>query len=83
MNSLFISKEYLDRENRDHERNVEKWIGDYCRRNKIPTIIVDRHTLNKKWEPESYYLRIDFKSIWQQEIFVRQGNKSFPYFEFW
>lgn len=70
---LEISIDYLRREEaRGNE--VEKWIRAYCRRNDIDL-----------WSAfgTSEQMKLTFKSDWQLQCFVRQGNRAFPYFEFW
>lgn len=77
-----ISKEYLDREREENSRDVEAWIREYCKRNRIPVSIVPR--LGDKFyiDPVAPYLRLEFVSENQVNWFQRKGNREFPYFEF-
>jgi hypothetical protein len=70
--SLKISVGYLASEKRKGN-HVWKWIASYCRRNKI------QFFLNLEEEQFQIY----FKSENQKICFVRNGNRTFPYFEFW
>ena len=77
-----IGKDYLDREREENSRDVEAWIREYCKRNRIPVSIVPRPGGNFYSDPIVYDLRLDFVSENQANWFQRMGNREFPYFEF-
>jgi hypothetical protein len=82
-----ISLEYLQRESVNPERSsswidmetgdsVYEWTINYLKRNKIPYDFgFDKFTENQ--------IIMEFKSFNQLKCFVNNGNRTFPYFEFW
>ncbi len=79
--TLKISFDYLYRENLKGNL-IRDWIQSYSSRNKIPfqTVLIETGRFDGETEP---YLLLQFKSKTQREIFVRNGNNQYPYFEFW
>jgi hypothetical protein len=74
---LGLSREYMARESSRWNRSVEDWVRDYAKRNKVETSVKDDPDPNA-----GQYLLLHFASRWRRDVFVRQGNKEFPYFEF-
>ena len=72
---LGISREYMERESARWNRSVEEWVKDYAKRNGVTTSTQAQGEAGE-------YLLLHFRSRWRRDIFVRQGNKEFPYFEF-
>lgn len=78
---LEIGIDYLNRESTRGSR-IEDWIAAYCKRNHIP-LARKLNREERKFHVEQYgVLALYFKSQWQYDCFIRQGNKAFPYFEF-
>jgi hypothetical protein len=78
---LEISCAYLNEERDKRGRDVQEWIMQYARRNKIQTRKSPRVFGARRVDVEPYLI-LTFRSDNQLEWFVRKGNQSWPYFEF-